>query len=83
MNSTVEIKIYGPGCKNCVKLHNNVINALSELDVEARVEKVEEISEIASAGIMSTPAFEIDGDIKVKGRVPGIKEIKDIIEAEL
>ncbi len=79
----MNIKIYGPGCKNCVKLYDNVVNVLAELDVKANVEKVEEISEIASAGIMSTPAFAINGVIKIKGRVPAKKEIKDIIEAEL
>jgi len=79
----VEIKVYGPGCRNCEKLKENVINALAELDVAANVEKVEDMSEIAKAGILSTPGLEINGEVKVKGQVPKVAKIKELIKAEL
>ncbi|SJZ89657.1 thioredoxin family protein [Selenihalanaerobacter shriftii] len=79
----MDIKVYGPGCKKCVKLKKNVMDALAELDVAANVEKVEDMAEIAKAGILSTPGLEINGDVKVKGRLVKVGEIKDLIEAEL
>jgi small redox-active disulfide protein 2 len=79
----MDIKVYGPGCAKCEELAKNARNALAELDVSANLEKVEEMSEIAKAGIMSTPGLEINGEVKVKGKVPNIEEIKELIKAEL
>ncbi|MGM0470883.1 MAG: thioredoxin family protein [Bacillota bacterium] len=77
----MEIKVYGPGCKNCVTLADNVQQALEELEVSADIKKVEDVAQIAQAGVMSTPALGIDGEIKVKGRVPNVEEIKELITA--
>ena len=76
----MEIKVYGPGCQNCVKLAENVKKAVEETGVEAKVIKVEDMAEIAKAGVMSTPALGIDGEIKIKGRVAKKDEIKDLIK---
>ncbi|MEC9490515.1 MAG: thioredoxin family protein [Halanaerobiales bacterium] len=73
------IKVYGPGCKNCVNLADNVKKALEETGVDAEIVKVEDMKEIAQAGIMSTPAIGIDDEVKIKGRVATVDEIKDLI----
>ena len=75
----MEITIYGPGCKNCVELADNAKKAMEETGVEAEIVKVEDMAEIAKAGIMSTPAIGIDGDVEIKGRVATVAEIKDLI----
>ena len=73
------IKVYGPGCKNCVNLADNVKKALAETGVDAEIVKVEDMKEIAQAGIMSTPAIGIDDEVKIKGRVATVDEIKELI----
>ena len=75
----MEIKVYGPGCRNCVKLAENVEKAVEETGVEADIVKVEDMKEIAQAGVMSTPALGIDDEIKIKGRVAEVEEIKDLL----
>jgi len=75
----MEIKIYGTGCKNCVKLTENAEKAVEELGIEAEVKKVEDMKDIVEAGVMSTPGLGIDGEVKVKGRVPDVEEIKELI----
>jgi protein-disulfide isomerase len=55
------------------------MNALAELEVSANVEKVDDIRKIISYGIMSTPALVIDGKVVVKGNVPSVKDLKEII----
>ncbi|PXV68715.1 thioredoxin family protein [Halanaerobium congolense] len=75
----MEITIYGPGCKNCVSLADNAKKALAETGVDAEIVKVEDMKKIAIAGIMSTPAIAIDGEIKIKGRVATVDEIKKLI----
>jgi small redox-active disulfide protein 2 len=75
----MEIKVLGTGCSNCRNLEKNVKKALSELNIEAEVEKVEEISRIISYGIMLTPALVINGKVVLYGRVPSLSELKKII----
>ena len=48
-------------------------NAIKEAGVDAVVEKVSDIQEIAKHGVFSTPAVIIDGQTKCAGKVPGRK----------
>jgi len=75
----MNIKILGTGCPNCHRLEKNTRQALEELQKEAEVEKVTDITDIMSYAVMSTPALVIDGEMKVAGRVPDVGEIKDLL----
>ena len=72
----MEIKVYGPGCKKCKTTEEVVLEAMKEAGKEATVTKVSDIQEIAAAGIMSTPAVSVDGNIKSTGKVPSKDEVK-------
>lgn len=76
----MEIKVLGMGCATCKSLEKAVINALAEMDIAADVEKVEDIQKIMSYGILRTPGLVINGKLVLSGRVPSIKELKEIIE---
>lgn len=76
----MDIKVLGPGCANCKTLHQSVLKAVKELNIVAEVEKVEDIMQIMNYGIMRTPGLVIDGKVIFSGRVPGMKELKEIIE---
>jgi small redox-active disulfide protein 2 len=72
----MKITVYGPGCMKCKKTEELVRNVLAETGVAADLEKVSDIQAIAAAGILSTPAVAVDGEVKLKGRVPTADEIK-------
>lgn len=76
----MNIKILGPGCKNCKKLEANTREALSELGIEATIEKVENMEEIMAYGIMSTPALVVDEQVKFSGKTPSVKELKKYLQ---
>jgi small redox-active disulfide protein 2 len=75
----MEIKVLGTGCANCKTLEKNVINALAEMNFSADVEKVEDIVKIMNYGILRTPGLVIDGKVVLSGKVPSVKELKEII----
>jgi len=75
----VDIKILGPGCANCSSLEKLVFNVLAELNADANVSKVTDFKEIASYGVMSTPALVIDGQVKFSGVVPSKAKMTEII----
>lgn len=70
------IKVLGTGCANCKKLEENTRKAVAELGINATIEKVTEMKDIMSYGVMKTPALVVDGKVKIMGRVPSPDEIK-------
>lgn len=79
----MNIKVLGPGCKNCQMVEANVMSALAELGVAADVEKVTDRSKFAEYGVLMTPGLVINDKVKVYGRVPGKEEVKKLIQEEL
>ncbi len=75
----MEIKVLGPGCVNCTTLEKRTNDALAVTGVAATVEKVTDFAEIASYGVMSTPALVIDDQVVVSGRVPKTDEIQALL----
>lgn len=78
----MEIKVLGTGCPKCKTLEKNTHDAVVELGLDATISKVEDIVEIMSYGIMSTPALVIDEKVVMKGRVPSTEEIKNILSTK-
>ena len=76
----MKIEVFGPGCPKCKRVFQNAQEAVKDLDLEAEVVKVEDIQKIMNAGVMMTPAFAVDGEIKSAGKVLGVDEIKKIIK---
>lgn len=76
----MELKILGSGCANCKKLEQNTREAVKELGIEASIEKVEDIREIAKFGVMRTPALVVDGEVKTVGKVLAVEEVKALIQ---
>ena len=72
----MNIKVLGPGCAKCRQAEENVKEAISQSGVNARVEKITDILEIAGYGVMGTPAVVIDEEVKCVGKIPDIEEIK-------
>lgn len=79
----MEIKVLGTGCKKCNTLEKLVEEVLNELDVDAKIEKVTEIKEIAKTGVMLTPGLVIDGKVKSSGKLPSKNEIGEMITTAL
>jgi small redox-active disulfide protein 2 len=75
----MEIKILGTGCANCKNLEKAAREAVTELNLDASVIKEEDIVKIMSYGIMRTPAMVVDEKVLFYGRVPSVKEIKEIL----
>jgi small redox-active disulfide protein 2 len=74
-----KIQILGTGCPKCKKLAENAEAAAKELELEFEIEKITDINDIMSFGVMMTPALAVDGEVKVVGKVPSVEELKAII----
>ncbi len=75
-----KVLILGSGCAKCMKLYAQVDAAIKELGIECDLEKVEDIQEFIKYGVMMTPALVVDGEVKMSGRIPGLDELKTMLE---
>lgn len=75
----MRIQVLGTGCAKCKTLTANAEAAVRELGLDARVEKVEDVREIMTFGVMTTPALVLDGKVKVVGKVLTPNKIKELL----
>ncbi len=74
----MEIKVYGTGCcSNCGDLFDMMQAKVKDLGIDANVEKITDMAEIISAGIMSAPAVAIDGEIVHAGGMPSAEAVSE------
>ncbi|MCL4115146.1 UNVERIFIED_CONTAM: hypothetical protein GTU68_033167 [Idotea baltica] len=52
-----------------------VRDVIAENNIDASIEKIEDIMEIMKYNVMATPALVIDDVITIKGRVPSKDEV--------
>lgn len=71
----MEIKVLGPGCPRCQQTEENVKEAVSEAGLDASIDKITDVMEIATYGVFGTPAVIVDGEVKSVGKVPKKEEI--------
>ena len=71
-----EVLVIGPGCAKCKQTYNVVGRVIAENDLDVKLSKIEDIVEMMSYNIMTTPAVVVDGTVKIKGHVPTADEVK-------
>lgn len=64
------IKILGPGCPNCHRLEQLVMELLSDMGLAVQMELITDVNAIAAHGVFGTPALIINNEVKVMGKVP-------------
>ena len=74
------IKVLGSGCKNCETTANLIKIAAEQAGVEINLEKVTDMAEIMSYGIMSTPGVVVDEKVVHAGGLPSPDQIREWIK---
>ena len=70
------IKVLGTGCANCKTVAKLIAAVAQEKGIAIELEKVEEIREIMSFGILSTPGVVVDGQVVHAGGIPSRDKIE-------
>ena len=73
----MKIQVAGPGCKKCHDTERNVREACAQLNLNAEILHVSDMSEIAKLGVLFTPAVIVDGKMIVSGKLPSVEELKN------
>ena len=75
----LNIKVLGPGCANCRKLEEVAREAVSQLGVEAAIEKVTATEAILAYDILKTPGLVINEKLVSSGRIPAVGSVVEWI----
>jgi len=76
----MKIQILGIGCPKCKQTEANAKEALKNLGLDAEIEKITDVNEIADFGVMATPALAVDGTVKFLGKIPSVKEVEEVLK---
>ena len=71
----MEIKVLGPGCAKCKTTYNVIEKVIKENNLDVKLTKVDDIMEMVSYNVMTTPA-EV---VKMKGQVPTESDVKKLL----
>ena len=75
----MEIKVLGPGCAKCKTAYNVIEKVIKENNLDVKLTKVDDIMEMVSYNIMTTPAVVVDEVVKMKGQVPTESDVKKLL----
>lgn len=74
------VKILGSGCAKCNQLEAATKTALEQLNMDTAIDHITDFTQIASYGVMTTPALVIDGKVVSYGKVLKVKEVVEILK---
>jgi small redox-active disulfide protein 2 len=71
----MKIKVLGTGCAKCKLLEQRVREMTEKNKITAEIEKVTQLDDIMSYGVMLTPGLVINEELRVSGKVPSEADI--------
>lgn len=74
-----EVLVLGPGCSKCKETYRVVKRVIAENHLDVKLSKIEDIAEMMSYNVMTTPVVVVDGAVRIKGHVPSADEVKKVI----
>ena len=75
----MKLQILGTGCAKCKALTTATEQAAQTLGLQYELEKVTDLNQIMSFGVMMTPALVVDGKVRVSGKVPSVDDLKKLL----
>lgn len=77
----MKVQVLGTGCPKCTLLAERVAEAARANALSIELEKVTDIQQILSFGVLSTPALVVEGTLRFSGKVPELAELGVLLSA--
>ncbi len=76
------IKVLGSGCRNCETTAKLIAVAAEQAGVAIELEKITDMAQIMTYGVMSTPGVVVDGKLVHAGGLPGPDQVRAWVSAD-
>ena len=71
----MDIEVLGPGCAKCKATADLITRVATETGKTVNIVKIEDMRQIVSYGVMTTPAVVVGGQVVHKGTVPSRDQV--------
>jgi len=71
-----QITVFGSGCSNCTKTVDLIDTEAKAAGAEVELTKETRLEAIMAAGVLSTPAVAIDGELVHSGSIPSREAVQ-------
>ena len=72
-----DIKVLGTGCAKCKSTVAIIEQVASAKGIPVKLEKIEDMQQIVSYGVMSTPSVVIDGKVVHSGGIQSREKVEE------
>jgi small redox-active disulfide protein 2 len=79
----LNVKVLGPGCPNCQRLHQATVEALDMLGAEATIQHITDHSQFKKYRLLFTPGLVVNEKLVSAGRIPSPSEIMTFLTTAL
>ena len=79
-SNDASVKVLGSGCAKCNTLEANTKVALEQMGMDTTIDHVTDFAQIATYGVMSTPALVVDGKVVSYGKALKTEEVVKILQ---
>ena len=76
----MKIQILGTGCDKCDKMMDRLNQIKKSGTFDFELEKVEDLVEIMTHGVMTTPGLVIDGKLISQGKVYTTEKLEELLK---
>lgn len=80
IGGALEIKVLGSGCAKCSALETATKDALAEMQIFTEIDHVTDFAEIATYGVMRTPALVVNEKVVSYGKVLKKQEVIALLQ---
>ena len=75
----MEVKVLGTCCAKCKNTYSVIEKVIKEHNLDVNLAKITDMEEIMNYNVMTIPAVVVNGEVKIKGRVPSETEAKELL----
>ena len=79
----MKIQVLGTGCDKCDKMMDRLNRLLQSGKYDFELEKVEDLVEIITQGVMTTPGLVIDGKLISQGKTYSESKLEELVRKHL
>ncbi|MDD2431553.1 MAG: thioredoxin family protein [Firmicutes bacterium] len=80
MEKSLDIRLLGACCSgNCSVLERNLVSVLEELNIDYKLERIDDLASIVNYGCLEVPGIVINGHLVSQGNILSKEQLREFV----
>jgi len=80
MEKSLDIRLLGACCSgNCSVLERNLVSVLEELNIDYKLERIDDLASIVNYGCLEVPGIVINGQLVSQGNILSKEQLREFV----